>query len=263
MDEGNAPAIWSDPQVAALEAQVTTVEAGLLDAEVDVATLRVELDNLALVHHRRLGPLYERLDELDALVAEAVAARSGDADDIRRALEARAVVTPMPDLDDLMDAFTAGTAAGAPAAPETEVRRVKPSDEARRLYRELARRAHPDLAQDAAEKERRGDFIARVNSAYSAGDVAGLMALDEEWAAGGPERVVEAPDRLEWLRTRLALLTARHAQLEAERSALMAGPMGQLLALAPDDPDGLLEHLAEQLLSRIDEREKELAGLLA
>lgn len=259
MDEGNAPAIWSDPQVAALEAQVTAVEAGLLDAEVDVATLRVELDNLAIVHHRRLGPLYERLDELDALVAEAVAARSGTADDIRRALEARAAVSPMPDLDDLMDAFADGPAS---VVPEAEVRRVKPSDEARRLFRELARRAHPDLAQDAAEKERRGDFIARVNAAYASGDVAALMTLDEEWTAGGPDATVEAPDRLEWLRTRLALLTTRQAQLEAEREALMAGPMGQLLALAPDDPDGLLEHLAEQLLSRIEAQEHELAGLL-
>ncbi|MEU8136188.1 hypothetical protein [Streptodolium elevatio] len=259
MDEGNAPAIWSDPQVAALEAQVAAVEAGLLDAEVDVATLRVELDNLAIVHHRRLGPLYERLDELDALVAEAVAARSRDADDIRRALEARAIVDPMPDLDELMDAFAAETG----AAPEVEVRRVKPSDEARRLYRELARRAHPDLAQDAAEKERRGDFIARVNAAYSAGDVATLMALDDEWAAGsaGAPEVVP-PDRAEWLRGRLALLTARQQQLAAERETLLESPMGQLLALAPDDPDGLLEHLAEQLLARIDEREKELTSLL-
>jgi hypothetical protein len=260
MDEGNAPAIWSDPQVAALEAHVTAVEAELVDAEVDVATLRVELDNLAIVHHRRLGPLYERLDELDALVAEAVAARSGNADDIRRALEARAVVDPMPDLDELMDAFNAES--GAP--PEAEVRRVKPSDEARRLYRELARRAHPDLAQDAAEKERRGDFIARVNAAYAAGDVAALMALDEEWASGAAAGAAElpAPDRLDWLRTRLALLTARQSQLVAEREALLDSPMGQLLALAPDDPDGLLEGLAEQLLARIDEREKELAGLL-
>lgn len=259
MDEGNAPAIWSDPQVAALEAQVAEVEAGLLDAEVDVATLRVELDNLAIVHHRRLGPLYERLDELDALVAEAVAARSGEADDIRRALEARAIVDPMPDLDELMDAFAAETG----AAPEVEVRRVKPSDEARRLYRELARRAHPDLAQDAAEKERRGDFIARVNAAYAAGDVAALMALDDEWAAGaGGAPEVAPPDRVEWLRGRLALLTARQEQLVAERDALLDSPMGQLLALAPDDPDGLLEHLAEQLLARIDEREKELTSLL-
>lgn len=260
MDEGNAPAIWLDPQVTALEAEVGAVETGLLDAEVDLATLRVELDNLALAHHRRLGPLYERLDELDALIAEAVAARTGEADDIRKALEARAVVTPMPDLDELMDAFAG--AGGTGAAPETEVRRVKPSDEARRLFRELARRAHPDLAQDAEEKERRGEFIARVNVAYAAGDIAGLMALDEEWAAGGPARVPEVPDRAEWLRTRLALLTARQEQVAAEREVLLAGPMGQLLVLMPDDPDGLLEYLAEQLLAQIDAREKELAGLL-
>ncbi|NUP32659.1 MAG: hypothetical protein HOU01_13190 [Streptomycetaceae bacterium] len=260
MEADYAPVTWTDPHVTELEQEVAGVEAGLLDAEVDVATLRVELDNLAFAHHRRLGPLYERLDELDALYAEAVAAQSGKADDIRRALEARAAVDPMPDLDELMDAFGAEQAQ-AVAAPEE--RRVKPSEEARRLYRELARRAHPDLARDDAEKERRGDFIARVNAAYAAGDIAGLMALDEEWASGAPGAAQPTgPDRAAFLRTRLALLTARQEQLAAEREALLASPMGQLLALAPDDPDGLLEYLAEQLLARIEEREGELTRLV-
>ena len=55
-------------------------------------------DNFALVHHQRLGPMYVRLDELDALIAEARAARSGNAEDLRRAYEARSVLEPMPDL---------------------------------------------------------------------------------------------------------------------------------------------------------------------
>ncbi len=34
--------------------------------------------------------------------------------------------------------------------------RVRPSEEARKAYRDLVRKAHPDLAQDDAERERRG-----------------------------------------------------------------------------------------------------------
>ncbi|MDI2131937.1 hypothetical protein [Yinghuangia seranimata] len=266
MDDANAPVTWVDPQVDGLERELAAAEAALLDAEVDVISLRVELDNLAIEHHRRLGPLYERLDELEALVAEAQAARSGDAEDIRRAVAARARVDPMPDLDDLMDALSGdGTGPGIPEPPAEEPRRVKPSEEARRLYRELARRAHPDLAQDADEKERRGEFIARVNAAYAAGDIAALMELDAQWASGdgAPPPEQRDFDRVGWLRSRLTLLTERREQLVTEWNALLESPMGQLLALAPDgDAVALLEHLGDSLLERIEAEEVRLQTLL-
>ncbi len=47
-----------------------------------------------------------------------------------------------------------------------------PGDKAaeKRLYRELARRFHPDLAEGAAELAYRTSVMAAVNAAYSAGD---------------------------------------------------------------------------------------------
>src|SRR5213079_1517856 len=128
------------------------------------------------------------LDELDALIAEARAARTGSPDDIRAAVHARAQVDGDAELADLEEKLArhgaAGTSAdGAPAdgpdgpddggprfrdAPEP--RQVRPGREAQRLYRELARHAHPDLVQDEARKERRSAFIARVNDAYARGD---------------------------------------------------------------------------------------------
>ena len=36
-----------------------------------------------------------------------------------------------------------------------------------------------------------------------------------------------------------------------------------MLRLAPDDPDRLLDEIAEQLLAQVAERENELAGLFA
>ncbi|MGW1990037.1 hypothetical protein [Embleya sp. NPDC001921] len=268
MDEVSAPTPWSDPEIAELEQQVAAAETALLDDEVDVTTLQVELDNLAIVHHRRLGPLYERLDELDALIAEAIAAHTGDPADIRRAVELRGVVTDMPDLDSLLGALDgagrgeAGEAAEEPL-PVPEVHRVSPGAEARKLFRELARRAHPDLVQDPEEKQRRGTFIARVNAAYARGDVTELLALGTEWATS-PEGAIgpDAESRGQWLRSRLAWLTHRRSELAGLRGQLMEGAMGQLLQLAPHDPDGLLEHLADQLLHEIAEKEKVLGTLV-
>lgn len=245
----------------ALELKVAAVEAALVDLEIEVETLRVEIDNFALLHHQRLGPMYVHLDELEALIAEAVAARSGSPEDIRRAYEARSVVTPLPDLDEGWGAPPPG--AGDPAPQPEAPRRVRPSREAQRLYRELARRAHPDLTTDPAEQQRRSAFIARVNEAYAHGDEAALLALAAEWAAGpGEAAEAETPDRTAWLEQRLAWLVARIEQLAQEQVRLESSPMGRLLKLSPEDPDRLLEEIAEELLAKVARQQAELDRLL-
>ncbi|GAA1965998.1 hypothetical protein GCM10009738_47340 [Kitasatospora viridis] len=261
------PVPWFDPETAMLEERVAATELAWLTLDVDVATLRVEIDNFALVHHQRLGPLYARLDELEALVAEARAARTGDPEDLRRAAEARQVVAELPDLDALFDSVRQAERQSpderrAPAEPEP-VRRVRPGKEAQRLYRELARAAHPDLAQDPAEQERRSVFIARANEAYGRGDAEALRALAEEWSTA-PEAapLPGAPERGEWLHQRLAWLTARIGELAAERVRLESTAMGSLLVMAPGDPEQLLAELADQLLAGAAERQRELEGLL-
>ena len=268
----DTPVRWSDPEEQQLEEQVVLAEAEWVEAEVAVETLRVELDNFALVHHQRLGPMYVRLDELDALIAEAAAARSGDPEDIRRAFEARSILEPMPDLEAFFAEPSAeGGAAdgdgGEPAQPviPQAPQRIRPDREAQRLYRDLARRAHPDLAQDPAEQELRGVFIARVNAAYARGDVLELAALAEEWAGGTGDSgapVSGSPERAAWLRQRLEWLTARLARVAAARAELVDSPMGQLLMLLPDDPDALLTVLAEQLLGSVAARQAELDRVL-
>ncbi|MEZ4518211.1 MAG: hypothetical protein R3C44_15780 [Chloroflexota bacterium] len=57
-----------------------------------------------------------------------------------------------------------------------------PHDKAaeRRLYRELARKFHPDLAESAMESAYRTSMMAAVNTAYAAGDLAALYDLAGE-----------------------------------------------------------------------------------
>jgi hypothetical protein len=254
---------WEAVERRQLEDAVAAAESELVDLEVAVETLRVELAHFAHVHHQRLGDLYLRLDELDAEVAEAVALRTGDPEDLRRAREARDRLE-----ESLREAETeaeeartdaAGTAgsdgdAGGEATGSRRGRRdrIRPGREAQRLYRELARRAHPDLAQDPTEKRRREEFMRRVNDAYGLGDVDMLTRLGAEWAAGPDSAPARgSADRLDWLRTRLDWLRTRIAELRAERAELEASPIGQLLGLDPTDPDGLLDRLADQLREQV------------
>ncbi|MEU9076312.1 rhodanese-like domain-containing protein [Kitasatospora sp. NPDC048538] len=255
-----SPVRWTDPEQQELEERVAAAELAWLSMDVDVQTLRVEIDNFALIHHQLLGPLYARLDELEALVAEAVAARTGNPEDLRRAAEARRQVEELPDLDALFDSVREQEAAAPPPAAPA---RVRPGRDAQRVYRELVRRAHPDLSTDPAEQERRAAFLARVNEAYALGDGAALEGLAAEWSTA-PEAApaVDAPDRLEWLRRRLEWLTAKITETAVEQVRLERTPMGQLLALAPQDPDGLLEQLAEELLAKAAAQQAELERLL-
>ncbi|MEU8788070.1 hypothetical protein [Streptomyces sp. NPDC048643] len=253
---------------ARLERAVRAAEQALIEFEIAVETFRVEVDNFSRLHHQKLGPMYSRLDELDADIAEARAARTGDAEDLRKAQEARARVMPMPGVEELLhgwmdsDGLFPEAVAMLTEQPVRPPQRVRPSEEARKFFRELVRKAHPDLAQDEDERKRRDEFIARVNAAYARGDEKLLRELAEEWAAGPapqewkPSRSEELYARLEWLAQRKEMLT--FVARELEESAI-----GAMLKLAPEDPDRLLEEIAEQLLTQVGEREAELAELIA
>ncbi|MFZ0548813.1 MAG: hypothetical protein WAM60_25410 [Candidatus Promineifilaceae bacterium] len=61
-----------------------------------------------------------------------------------------------------------------------------PRDKAaeKRLYRELARRFHPDLAETAVEQAYRTSVMAAVNTAYAANDIQALYDMAEELDPG-------------------------------------------------------------------------------
>ena len=62
------------------------------------------------------------------------------------------------------------------------------SEELKDLFRKLVKMAHPDLATDPEEKERRTEFMKEVNAAYEAGDYDRLQNLFEKWQES-PESV--------------------------------------------------------------------------
>ncbi|MFF5310106.1 hypothetical protein [Streptomyces massasporeus] len=251
---------------ARLERAVRAAEQALIEYEIAVETFRVEVENFSRLHEQKLGPLYARLEELDARILEARAVRSGDPADRQRADEARARLAPIPGVEELLHGWMDGDGLFPEASamltdqPVRPPQRVRPSEEARKLYRDLARKAHPDLAQEEKERRRREEFITRVNAAYARGDEAELRELAAEWAKGpelkrGPSRAEELYARLEWLAQRKELLGLLARELEDSA-------IGHMLQLAPDDPDRLLDEIGQGLLAQVSERETELAALL-
>ncbi|WP_223290882.1 hypothetical protein [Streptomyces avicenniae] len=242
---------------------VRAAEAALIEFEIAVETFRIEVENFSRLHEERLGPLYGRIEELDAAIAEAVAARTGDPEDERRAREARAALTPMPQVSELFhgwldsDGYSTEGYAMLTEQPVQRPPRVRPGEKVRRLYRDLVRRCHPDLATDETERHRRDVFISRVNLAYARGDEPALRELADEWDRGPEPEPAGLPHeelyaRLEWLARRKDLLADAVAALEDSA-------VGSMLRMAGDDPDGMLAEVAEGLRRQITEREAELA----
>lgn len=252
------------------EDQVAAAETALVDLEVAVATLRVELDQVARLHHELLGPLYQHLDDLDVLLAELLAVSSQRPDDLELARRFRELVeasTLPPELTEAVRGRHARADAGD--GPESESAApltfpgftgpVRPTAEARRAYRDLVRQAHPDLTQDPEEKQRREAFIQRVNEAYAVGDTEALRALGAEWSVD-PDAAPPpgSATRAAWLRERLGWLRSRTAELTAERDRLLATPLGELLGPESDgervDPVAVLAELRGELMAQIGER---------
>ena len=100
--------------------------------------------------------------------------------------------------------------------------------ELRRAYLELARRFHPDLAGDEAERARRQELMLRINTAYHERDLDALitLALYTEPSEAPPLRSVA--ERLAWTRREIVRLEEQALDLRVELTSLRLGESGRL-----------------------------------
>ncbi|MFN8531306.1 MAG: hypothetical protein U0670_22105 [Anaerolineae bacterium] len=100
------------------------------------------------------------------------------------------------------------------------------ADRIKRLYRELARRFHPDLTPDPEERTRRTALMREINAAYTAGDMDALQAIAEH-----PADALDQPMLALTLRSVRQQLTNLIAQVDVykrERDELFYGAMMKL-----------------------------------
>lgn len=100
-----------------------------------------------------------------------------------------------------------------------------PRDKAaeKRLYRELARKFHPDLAQTAVEQAYRTSMMTAVNVAYAAGDAQSLYDLAGELDPGELAELTGITDiAARKLRTQILNARRRHRRTQQRQQALRA-----------------------------------------
>lgn len=149
--------------------ELAAVEGELVQKDLDLATLEAELEAFERLYVRLVGSKYAELDEIAAEIQQLLAARSpNDPEASRRAHDAQE------------QARQSAEAAGGAEGPRQR-EEFRPSEDLKQLYREIAKKVHPDLAADAKDQERRTRVMAEVNNAYAGGDISRLRAIMREW----------------------------------------------------------------------------------
>jgi hypothetical protein len=258
--------LWVDPEIWDLEQELAGLADELSQSEAELAEVRNLLAVFGRAHARMFAPLLAELDEIEARIAEVHAARSGRADDQRDAETARERAQQ-----------------SAKEADEEKVRatradppRPAPTGEAKRMYRKLARRCHPDLADDEADRQRREVFMARVNDAYSRGDIGNLAQLSREWDAEATDSTSLAPPKdpgerrklKEHLEQALSSVRNRIDRIREELTSARESELGRIV-FAPGQDAGMpaamrrLDAMADKLKALVDERRRALEELVA
>ena len=230
-------------ELDAKKADLAALEIQLAQRELDLATLRVELHGFEQRYLRIVGIKFAEIDDLEAQIAEALNRRNPSDETARqRAENARA------------RAIESARAAGA-IEQRMPVVDFKPSEDLKRLYREIAKRIHPDLTTDPAERAKRNRVMAEANRAYADGDEARLRAILDEWETS-PDAVAGEGIGAELIRTirKIHQVETRLAGIEIEIAKLNGSELSLLKARAEAERmkgRDVLAQMADQLNTQI------------
>ena len=233
-----------------------------------IETLRDDLGRFEGAYHARTGHLFVELnrlrlacDEFRHRIAVVRGQRRVPADELEGDVE-RLFRDRRQTIADEADEAASYQRAFA----DEQATRLSADDEAelRRTYRELARRNHPDLVQDPAERDRRAQRMVRINDAYRERDFDALRTLltlsPTDDAA--PDGTRTAAERLAWATAELTRLDAVVAALRRDLSTVEDSPAHELWLRSRRDPR-LLDEMTDQIASQITEAQARLTDLTA
>ena len=230
-----------EEELAQKREELELLQNQLAERELFLANLRAELAAFEGQYLWEVGVLYAELDDWNARIAESVARQEGTEEARAAARQARS------------EAEESHAAAHGEAAAPGE---FSPSPELKSLYREAAKRVHPDLATDDADRQRRELLMKEANRAYQEGDADALRRIIEEYESS-PESVKGAGVGADLVRVirQIKQVRVRLAQIELEIASLADSETAKLKAKAEEASKqgrDLLAEMAENVKRRVE-----------
>lgn len=225
--------------------RLATVRTTLAERESELAQIRAQLKTFEGRYLRQVGILYAELDELEARIAEREVDLYDSDSARRRAEETRQQAQETHD---------------AAFGEAREAEEFDPPPSLKTLFRDVAKRIHPDFARDGAEQKHFTLLMARANQAYSRGDTETLQRLLDD------HREINASIAGEGAAAELLRITRQiqHAErdiatLDAERYTLLASDLAHLhldAEAAAREHRDLLTELATGLREQIADAQR-------
>ena len=230
--------------------ELAGVRGALAERELELADLRAQLKSFEGHYLRQVGVLYAELDDWEAKIAEIEASLRPSPTASQQAQETRKRAEETHEA-------THGEASKA--------RDFQPSADLRSLFRETAKRLHPDFAKDEADRLLRTRLMAQANAAYSQGDAEALQRILDEFG-NSPESVQGEGVGAELVRIIRQIHQARKniAAIENELSSLRASEIAQLkqdVEKAEKEGRDLLAELEASVQVRIADAKKKHDGI--
>jgi hypothetical protein len=211
-----------------LRARAAALEAALGDRRNNFARIKSDLDAFEVDYRKRVGTLHEQLDALELAIAEA-------------------------ELGELSKRMASGSGGSreSPAAARPAPAPRYTSDAVRKLFRDVAKAIHPDLAHDEATRGQRHTLMVEANRAYALGDEDQLRFILAAWERS-PDAVQGSDPEAMRLR-----LVRRIAQIEEQLDTIA----GDLAALA-DSPLGKLKAMVDEAAAAGKDLLRDMIGRL-
>jgi len=257
---------WRE-RVARLQKLLQSASAELIDAETELADRLAAINAFEFKLRAATSVLVARLDQLEAEIR-------GLRQQLRRQEDEWGEGASSGGKWSVDDVEYVASGQGPQASGGYRYRDVGPKSapqklnedqgaELKRLYRQLARRFHPDLAADAADRDYRTQLMIAINAAYVAGDLEKLrqLALEPESVhemelADTDQRRAEVLLReLERCRQRLAEIQEEMARLEKHKSARLMRQAAQAEANGRDWATEIKAQLQAQIARKMVERD--------
>ncbi len=238
-------------EVAERQERIAALELELFDTRASVARFERELET-------RVRPLERKLRKLQKELREAMHRAERTAQWGERIHE-----EGIPDVvEDFRKAWTPREPTRS--APEEEAPREPEAENLKHLFRQLAKRFHPDLVIDPARKRWRQQMMAKVNEAYAAKDLSALQALARQSEEPEPEQPRSRQQILIELAAESRRLDGIIITLEHELERLMRSELIQLqleASIARREGRDLLGEMVSALQLQIAEVEADLGAL--
>jgi hypothetical protein len=152
------------------QAELAALEAELAKRELALKTLQAKLNSFEREFLQVVGIRCAKLDAIEAEIAKYVAFSQPKNFNVRRqAAQAQ------------VKAIYSQRAIKQNLSASLSTKEFQPAENLKKLYRDVAKRIHPDLATDEVERLRRQKLMAEANLAYENGDAAQLQTILQRW----------------------------------------------------------------------------------